>query len=368
MKKNLLVIFIVCLSLTINAQITITSTNMPVSGDTCRYSRASLSSVGDYTATGANYLWDFSALDSTGQGMRKFEPSSATPYFFYFFPPKYGEQTLDSVPIPPIPVGGLTLSIKDIYSFYKKNGSTSFNAEGLGLTMSGIPIGTTAQGNNDDELYLFPLNYLNRDSTTFNFSTPTFSAIPFTYKKHGYRITEADGYGTIITPYGTDSCLHVVTTQYSIDTIYIPALPVGFNKFGFPNYVRSYQWLTLHEKIPFLEVSGNLIGGNFTATSAKYRDKLRSWVGIKEESASLAISVFPNPSTGQLTIITPKNNGAIKAEIVDLQGKIVFSKDLSNNSEIANQHQLNVSSLAKGIYVLNLSTLSGKQSLKISIQ
>ncbi len=368
MRKHLLFIFIVSLSLTVTSQITITSANMPISGDTCRYSSAVLSSVGDYTTTGANHLWDFSSLDSAGQMMRKFEPSSATPYFFYFFPPKYGEQTLDSVPIPAIPVGGFTLSIKDIYSFYKKNGTSSFNAEGLGLTMSGIPIGTTAQGNNDDELYVFPLNYLDRDSTTFNFSTPTFSAIPFTYKKHGYRITEADGWGTIITPYGTDSCLRVVTTQYSIDTIYIPALPAGFNKFGFPNYVRSYQWLSINEKIPYLEVSGNLNGNNFTANQARYRDRLRSFVGIKEDMQQLALSVFPNPTSNQLTIITPKNIGPIKAELVDIQGKAVFVSDLNNNTNLVNQHTLDVSGVAKGIYILNLSNLGGKQSLKISIQ
>lgn len=368
MHKHLLFIFIVSLSLTLTSQITITSANMPISGDTCRYSRAVLSSVGDYTTTGANHLWDFSALDSTGQMMRKFEPSSATPYFFYFFPPKYGEQTLDSVPIPAIPVSGFTLSIKDIYSFYKKNGTSSFNAEGLGLTMSGIPIGTTAQGNDDDELYLFPLNYLDRDSTTFSFSTPTFSAIPFTYKKHGYRITEADGWGTIITPYGTDSCLRVVTTQYSIDTISIPSLPAGFNKFGFPNYVRSYQWLSVNEKIPYLEVSGNLIGNNFTATQARYRDRLRSFVGIKEEVQQLALSVFPNPTSTQLTIITSKNTESIKVELVDIQGKTVFVSNLNNNTNIINQHTLDVSGIAKGIYILNLSNLESKQSLKISIQ
>jgi hypothetical protein len=368
MVKHLLFFTLGLLSLTLKSQITITTANMPISGDTCRYSRASLSSVGDYTTSGANHLWDFSTLDSTGQGMRNFQPSSATPYFFYLFPTKYGEQTLDSVPIPAIPVGGLTLSIKDIYSFYKKNGTTSFNAEGLGLTLSGIPIGTTAQGNNDDELYVFPLDYLDRDSTTFNFSTPTFSAIPFTYKKHGHRITEVDGWGTIITPYGTDSCLRIVTTQYSIDTIYIPSLPAGFNKFGFPNYVRSYQWLSLNEKIPYLDVSGNLIAGNFTATQARYRDRLRSFVGIKENVQQFALSVFPNPTSNQLTIITPKINGSIKAELVDIQGKIVFSTDLNNNSNMVNQHLLNVSALAKGLYILNLSNLEGKQSLKISIQ
>jgi predicted nucleic acid-binding Zn-ribbon protein len=91
-------------------------------------------------------------------------------------------------------------------------------------------------------------------------------------------------------------------------------------------------------------------------------------VGIKEEHQTIALSVFPNPASNQLTVITSKNNGSVKAELVDIQGKIVFSKDLNNNSNMANQHILDVSSLAKGIYILNLSNLEGKQSLKISIQ
>lgn len=372
MKKNLLILFIGFLSLSLSAQtsISITSANMPISGDTCRYSNANLNSLGNFTVTGSNQIWDFSTLDSTGQGIRQFLPSTSTPYFFYFLPPKYGEKTVDSVPIPAIPLAGTTISIKDIYSFYKKNGSLSFNSEGLGLTLSGIPIGTTATGSNDDELYMFPLNYSDRDSTTFSFSTPTFSSIPFTYKKHGYRITEADGWGTITTPYGTESCLRVVTTQYSIDTIKINALPAPFNKFGFPNYVRSYQWLTLGEKIPYLEVSGNLLGGNFTPTQAKYRDKIRSFVGIKEEQTTiaLALSVFPNPANNEVNIIIPQNTNNVVAEIIDLQGKLILTKNLNQNSQIVNKHQIDVSAIAKGTYFLNLSTSKSKQTLKISVQ
>lgn len=364
MKTLLFFLFCLCI-FNLKSQISITSTNMPVSGDTCRYSKASLTSIGNYTATGPSYNWDFSTLDSTGQDIRKFVPSSATPYSFYFFA-KYGEKTLDSVPIPAIP--GFPLSMKNLYSFYKKNGTMSFNAEGLGITISGIPVGASPIASNDDELYLFPLNYLNRDSTTFNFSTPTFSSIPFIYKKHGYRITEVDGFGTITTPYGTDTCIRVVTTQYAIDSLIINAIPAPFNRLGFPNYVRSYQWLTRSEKIPYLEITGNVSFGNFTPTQAKYRDKKRIFVGIKEENLNLALSVYPNPTTNDLMVITPKNEGSIKAELIDMQGKLVFEKTLDNNSFVANQHRLEVSSLAKGLYILNLSNVSGKQSLKISIQ
>lgn len=360
MKKNIfLIILVAFIGITLKSQITITSANMPSSGDTIRYSKASLTSVGNYTATGPNHNWNFSTLDSTGQGLRKFEPASSTPYFF--FGTGFGEKTADSIGFSPI-------LFKNIYSFYKKS-SAKFYVDGIGMTFSGFPIPNFYT--DKDELYLFPLNYLNRDSTTFKFSTVTTGSTIPSYSKQGYRITEADGWGTITTPYGTEQCLRVVTTQYSQDSIKgslaVGTFTIPLN-IGFPNYTKSYQWLTLTEKIPYLEVSGTVVAGNFIATAAKYRDVLRSWVGIKEENELLALSVFPNPASGQLNVIIPKNEASITAELVDLQGKIVLSINLTNNTNIANHHKLDVSSLAKGLYVLNLSTVSGKQSLKISIQ
>lgn len=343
--------------------ISITSANMPVINDTFRVSVANLSSVGDYTATGANYTWDFSTLVPTSQDMRKFQPGSSTPYAFYFFPPKYGEKTLDSVPIP----SATGFSIKNIYSFYRKNSTVSFNAEGMGLTMNGIPVGVT--NSNEDELYLFPLNYTDRDSTTFKMSTPSTTLIPFSYKKEGYRITESDGWGTITTPYGTAACLRVVTTQYSIDTITINALPAPFNKVGFPNYMRSYQWLTLGEKVPYLEVNGNVIGGGFVPTQARYRDVVRVFAGVHEtEKSDILLSVFPNPAKDELTLIVGKTDGPITLKITDLQGKIVTSFEIENNTQVVNTHRIALGNLSQGLYLLNLNSKSGKQTLKISIQ
>lgn len=364
MKKHLLLSLSGFLPVLLNAQITINASNMPVSGDTCRFSTANINAVGNYTATGANYSWTFT-MSPTGQDIRKFQASAQTPYFFYFLFPKYGEKILDSVPIPAIP--GNPISIKNVYSFYKKvTTPSSFNSEGLGLTMSGVPIGATYS--DEDELYKFPLTYGNRDSTTFKLSTPSNSMIPFTYKKQGYRITQADGWGTITTPYGTASCLRVVTTQYSIDTITISALPAGFNKFGFPNYVRSYQWLTTGEKIPYLEVTGNVIAGNFTPTQVRYRDRARVITSLEEQHFSPVISVFPNPANDVLTVVTSSAEEVLKAEITGLDGKLVQQADHLGNTAGNGLFQVNVSGIPRGLYILRVSGKAGSQSVKISIQ
>ncbi len=371
MKKIFQVSLGLMFVITANAQITITGSNMPVSGDSARFSFARPTSVGNYTITGANYNWHFDTLRPIGQGVRYFQPSTSTPYFFYFLPPKFGEKTLDSVPIPSIPGFGAAISIKNIYSYYRKTPiigtTTSFDAEGLGLTMTGIPVGADFVDN--DELYNFPLNYLDRDSTRFSLTTPSSTLVPFLYKKHGYRITQADGWGTITTPYGTANCLRVITTQYSTDTITINALPPGFNKIGFPNFERRYQWLTLGEKIPYFEIIGTVTGTSFNPTQYKYRDVVRTFVGVKEEfEANIALSVYPNPSNSQFTVIIPQNNQTIQAVLYDVQGKIVLTQDLKNNSEVINQQHINVSFLPKGFYTLSLVTPTQKQNFKISIQ
>lgn len=368
MKKNLLILFVCCLSIPLISQISITHTNMPVSGDTCRYTNASLASVGDYTIAGANYVWDFSTLDSTSQALREFKAVANTPYTYLAFllgAAAYGEKTIDTVKVPSFP-GLPSISITDIYNFYNKS-SALFKTEGVGVKLNGIPVPNL--NSDDDELYFFPLDYTDRDSSTFRFSTLTTTLVPFQYVKKGYRITKADGWGSITTPYGTEQCLRVVTTQYSIDSITVFNLPfIGTQSFGFPNYVQSYQWLTLGEKIPYLEVSGNLVAGNFTPTQAKYRDVIRSFVGIKEESATLALNVFPNPANTTLTVIIPQNIQNVVAEVTDLQGKIILTKSLNQNSQIVNQHQIDVSGIAKGVYLLKLSTSTSKQTLKISVQ
>src|SRR5688500_14174823 len=100
-----------------------------------------------------------------------------------------------------------------------------------------------------DELYNFPMTSPTYDNTTFRFSSTTTTIITVSYSKTGYRVTKVDGWGIISTPNGTASCLRLITTQYSQDTI-----KTGFFPVGIPNVQRSYQWLTTTSKIPYFEV------------------------------------------------------------------------------------------------------------------
>ena len=367
MNKLLLSASFVISALLSSAQISITASSMPVSGDTIRYSNATLASVGDYTSTGANYTWNFSTLVPTSQAIRAFKPGTATPYFILFGFTAYGELVQDTVPIPTIPITGVpSIKITDVYNFYSKS-STKFITEGLGVKINGIPVPSLFDSGKEDVLYKIPLNYTDRDSTIFKFSTPTTTAIPFQYSKEGYRITEADGYGSITTPQGTYNCLRVITTQYSMDTIRgtitLPVVgPTPF-KFGFPNYQRSYQWLTTTEHIPVLEISGTYNNNTFVANQAKYRQTIVSFVGLVEnEKNNLNISVFPNPSSSILNIKLPTNTNKLNATIINAQGQLIKCLDINGSQTI------DVSFLPAGIYFIDLKNEKGTQKLKILIQ
>jgi len=361
MKKLILFVFI-GLTFYTKAQISITSSNMPVSGDTARVSLPTLLSLMDpahtnYTVSGPNQMWIFDSLNANSQLVRKFVPSSSTPYFFYFFFPKYGEKITDSVPLPAIPLGTLTISMKDVYNFYKKNGTSSFNAEGTGMSISGLPLAGTYS--DEDELYKFPLNYGDRDSTTFKLATPTTSLIPLVYKKNGYRITEVDGWGYIRTPMGTQPCLRIVTTQYSIDSIRITSPSFAF---GFENFVRSYQWLTLGEKVPYLEVNGTMLLGAFVPNEVRYRDVPRSFVGIKEQETQIALAIYPNPAVNELNIVVPKNK-EMNLEIYSASGQLIMKKTISN-TEMVNKHNIDISKLSQGLYSGTLGDGKSVQNFK----
>ncbi|MDB4533747.1 T9SS type A sorting domain-containing protein [Vicingaceae bacterium] len=72
--------------------------------------------------------------------------------------------------------------------------------------------------------------------------------------------------------------------------------------------------------------------------------------GIDEQSAATSFSVYPNPTSYQITIDTEDNIETIK--IIDVTGKIVETKTSTNTT-------INVAHLIKGLYFLEIKTDNG---------
>lgn len=73
-----------------------------------------------------------------------------------------------------------------------------------------------------------------------------------------------------------------------------------------------------------------------------------------ELEQSMELVLYPNPVENQLTVTwEDQTNADFTVQLVDLNGKVVLSENVSSNSS-KNEHKLNVSSLEVGMYVLQI--------------
>lgn len=276
------------ISLQVIAQPSITSSSMPKAGDTLRYSTASPTSLpANFETGGANMSWDFSKLTPLTQTLNNYYSASKTPYGFYFFG-QIGQKTADTIGAGPI-------TLTNVYSFYT-NSSKVFKAEGIGYQYSGFPLASMYK--DDDEIYQFPLNFGDIDTSTFNFKF----SIPgdlFALVQSGTRVNNADGWGTIKTPFGEyKDVLRLKTFVDEIDTV-----TSQFGKFPIPRKTLTYRWLSTTERIPVMEVQGTIVAqtGKFTPTQVRYRDGYIAKLSTGDVSQE-GLVLYPNPGNGVVVI------------------------------------------------------------------
>ncbi|NLL28110.1 MAG: T9SS type A sorting domain-containing protein [Bacteroidales bacterium] len=86
-------------------------------------------------------------------------------------------------------------------------------------------------------------------------------------------------------------------------------------------------------------------------------------IGINETDMSISLTVFPNPTTENLTLqINDYNNEKLSYQLFDMQGK-----ELSKEQIVAQQTLIDMSSLPTATYFLNVVNQENKkvQSFKI---
>jgi len=138
-------------------------------------------------------------------------------------------------------------------------------------------------------------------------------------------------------------------------------------------YVTSYSndfgatWniieggVTDAERIIELEVVDSLYawGGAFSDNTLPYGigGIRKNWgpftTGLKPVAQANEYNVYPNPSTGVFTIKLDKVIAGSVIKVTDVMGKEVYSSSIKNNG-INQEITLDLSSFAKGIYVMNV--------------
>jgi hypothetical protein len=134
----------------------------------------------------------------------------------------------------------------------------------------------------------------------------------------------------------------------------------------------SYQWLSSSSSIVYqgspISVSPNVTttytmtgtDANGCSKSVTLVQTVNECVGINQiTAASNIISVFPNPTNGDITIET-RNNSYKVVEVVDLSGRVIASNGSADETII-----MSMSAFANGIYYVKIQTNTSTEVVKI---
>lgn len=355
--KSLLLSLFVLVGLSTQAQITITSADMPFAGDTFRVSRATLPVNIDVSLTGTNFTWDFSALTPASQSVDSFVSVSSTGIIYSFFfgfgsnAANVAQKGGNFAAIPGFP-------ISDIYSFYNRS-TSNFRQVGYGANLSGI--GTPMAFGNKDFIYNFPLQFGDADScnSDYGISLPNLGA----YQAYQKRINNVDGWGTVITPYGTFNALRIVSELTGTDSLFLDTLGQGFQVTR--PLTREYKWLAAGEGIPVIQINTQVVGPVEQITSIVYKDSLQV-TGINSVTAALyQAEIFPNPSAEQAMLKVENTSVGMSVVITDLSGRFVgqhqFNASELKNGIVLDQH---FSGLGNAVYLVHLRGNQGTEILR----
>ena len=254
-------------------------------------------------AAGANATWNFSGIIATLVGVTSIVPVESSPYIANF--PTANFVAKDS---------NVDVTQNPYFNYWRVS---STNMETVGGAESNAPDIET-----DHAIWFtFPYTY----GTVFTDTYQHASEVPIS---HTFTKTY-DAYGTLITPYGTYNNVirqkEVEDNGNSINTNYLffTANPfkiitsMGFTSNGNGNYI-----------------------GFYAATN----------LGVAQNSINKTIVLFPNPTNSILKIQTQNSISAIK--ITDISGRTTSIKTFVNNS-------IDVSSLASGVYFVEVQTMDG---------
>ncbi|MCW3121831.1 MAG: hypothetical protein JWQ38_1323 [Flavipsychrobacter sp.] len=344
---------LLCCRPAFSQMVVITSADMPVLGDTLRYSNASPATHINPGDSGLSMTWHY-ALTSISQGVDTFKTATAvnSSYGTIIDAGAYGYKVADTIP-------GV-LPVYNTYTFFQ-NTTDSFIAQAFAGEVTGTP--TPANYALPDVWYHFPLSYLRTDSDAYelNVDLPGVGSILQT----GYRSTRVDAWGTILTPFlaSSTACIRVRSQIFEMDSVTIGT--TGFAPV--PRNTVEYKWLANGEHYPLLWVTSIVTGSTETITSIRYRDKFidtatppppppvdTSAAVHNATRANSTISVYPNPSAdGIVKLSLPKGWTNFIVQVYDMQGK--------KTGTFINSRELDIRLFPSGTYLARITsgTFSG---------
>ncbi len=347
------------------SQITITQADMPQPGDTIR-----LSTTTDTTGlpapayTGAGVTWNYASLVAQSQTIDTFLSVSSTPLAYQLFfndailYPNYVSTVAQTGATPPA-LGPIT--IKDVINYYKDE-SSNYESVGYGASINSIP--TSVKDDTIDVVYKFPMNYGNSDSCNSS-SHIGITSLGY-YGTHQKRVNHVDGWGTLITPYGTFSVLRVTTLIYASDSIYVDTFHFGLNT-AQPEQIQ-YKWLGNGHPMPLLQINENVVANKPVYQNTVYPDKVHPASIASIQSLVSNIMLYPNPAAeSSLLNYTLASTTELNISLFSVDGRCV--RKVFEGTQAAGNHHLtiNTTQLSSGIYLVKLTGTNGQLVTRLAV-
>jgi PKD repeat protein len=147
-----------------------------------------------------------------------------------------------------------------------------------------------------------------------------------------------------------------LTTDADQNTTYLWDFGDGTTSTDFaPIHVYPYGEECENFATVTLTVSNDCGSWQFVNDSVAYG----ACVSVEEVSGVVAVDVFPNPSTGNFTIVSAEG-GKTQIQVLDLNGKIIYAETSVITSGMG--HQVDVSNVSHGVYILKVM-VNQKQSI-----
>ncbi|MCF8296245.1 MAG: T9SS type A sorting domain-containing protein [Saprospiraceae bacterium] len=340
MKKSLLIVFVLFISISIFAQPSLTDALMPSPWDITDLHPADTAFV-NHGPSGPNQTWDFSTVNV------HFNPQG-----YYYYPPAY---TLYDSAFPTATVA-LEIALNPFNYLFYETSTTEYVLLGEWSDIWQLPYSDTKKA------LSFPFTYNSTITDTYGGTSAPYSGTAKTIT--GNFTTTADGYGTLILPSAThNNVLRLKTIDHYTESYTGPDTPVVYD------FIR-YEWYDCVNKFPLLSIV------SFTQTVGSSVSSLKQVLlstfaaGLEEPKIDKnEFSLFPNPaiqSTNMSILLIEKSK--VEISVYSIMGQLVKRLPTKEYSPGIINEELDLKGLSKGNYFVRAKINDGYLLEKLIVQ